>query len=269
MKLNVRRITKFCNKPIGYFTRFGNVLSTNNNGLLVYQDNGASILGVAHLDTVCKPLKARVLSPDIVQSLAMDDRLGAYILLDVLKRQGLRFDVLLTDREESAQTTAQYFNPQKSYNWIFEFDRAGDDVVLYNYDDKDTREILTTFDFNVGLGSFSDISWLEHLGVKAFNFGTCYYRAHTQGCYADLVQLKSQVQKFINFYNCYKDIKLPHVPLEYDDYIVYDDYTDDFWDNYQGEGSQYCQYCDGDIYTSEEMEIGLCNYCLEFLVRHE
>ncbi len=50
---------------------------------------------------------------------------------------GINVDVLLTTGEEMGQSSAAYFDPgEKKYNWMFQFDRGGTDVVTYDYGDK-------------------------------------------------------------------------------------------------------------------------------------
>jgi hypothetical protein len=101
-----------------------------------YKDNGSNTLAVAHLDTVQKRgwCELTQLSHDtLVFSPKLDDRLGAYVILELLPKLGINVDVLLTTDEESSNSTAMEFKTQKQYNWMVEFDRAGRDAVLYQY----------------------------------------------------------------------------------------------------------------------------------------
>jgi hypothetical protein len=131
-------------------------------GPYYFRDNGASVLGVAHLDTVlnAKPMREGkyVIAPQL------DDRLGVWILLDLLPSLGVNLDILLTTGEESGNTTAYYFDSIRPYNWIVEFDRAGSDVVMYQYDCDEYADLLGSYGFRVGFGSFSDICAMDHLG---------------------------------------------------------------------------------------------------------
>lgn len=177
-------------------------------------DNGANILAVAHLDiaTPARPFrKARkaVLSP------ALDDRLGAYIILHMLPSFGIEADVLLTTNEESCGSTGKDFEPPKQYNWIFEFDRRGTDVVLYEYEDEDTIDLLRGYGWHVGMGSYTDVADMQHLEVKGFNFGTGYRAEHTPRCYAPIRDIDTTVARFLNFYRDFKDTHLPHTPVFY------------------------------------------------------
>jgi len=136
-------------------------------GSLYYRDNGASVLGVAHLDSVLRAPPEK--EGPFVYAPQLDDRLGVWILLDVLPRLGVKVDVLLTDCEEIGQTTARFFRPNRDYNWIFEFDRRGSDVVMYQYESDAYSDLLRDYGFRLGRGSYSDIAALEHLGVTRFH----------------------------------------------------------------------------------------------------
>lgn len=183
-----------------------------------FRDNGSDILAVAHLDTVSKP-GARgcnflnTSGGTVVYSRALDDRLGAYTILDVLPRLGLEFDVLLTVGEETGQSTAQFFDAPKQYNWVIEFDRGGTDVVMYQYEDFEVREMVKDSGAKVGEGIFSDICYLDHLGVKAFNWGIGYQDYHSARSHAYLDDTFGMIAKFMEFHDAQADTYMPH----YDD----------------------------------------------------
>lgn len=201
-----KRLRPKTTKP---FEALGDVQQTKH-GPLIYQDNGANILAVGHLDFVkyAKP----TISKDLVRCPQLDDRLGVWVILDILKEAGLKFDVLLTDSEEVGQSTAQYFESPKKYNWMFEFDRMGTDVVMYDFHTQELALNLEDHGFDVGYGSFTDICYLEQLGVAGFNFGVGYHNQHTDRCYADLNQTYENVVKFCHFYETNKDIEFPFDP---------------------------------------------------------
>ena len=182
---------------------------SNPIGELYYQDNGCNVLGVAHLDYVkkSKPRKCK----QYVMCPQLDDRLGVWILLNRLPAMGINLDILLTDKEEECSTTANCFFPDKQYNWVIEFDRAGDDIVFYQYEDfADYWPIVE------GTGSFSDISELEQLGVLCANIGIGYYCQHTYDCYADLSITSKQVKNFAKFYHKNKDTRFAYVLPKYE-----------------------------------------------------
>lgn len=200
------QLDKRLTMPIDAFRSLGSVVETKD-GPLIYIDRGSPILGVAHLDTVANgPLpKPRWLNvPDgfpVVNSIALDDRLGAWVLLDLLPSLGLTFDVILCDSEERGRSTAESFQPTRKYNWGFEFDRAGTDTVLYDYEDSEEWwNTLEDYGFLIGIGSFSDISCLTSLGCCFANFGVGYHHQHTSNCYADLCETHYMVSLFVDFF---------------------------------------------------------------------
>lgn len=173
----------------------------------LHRDNGSNILAVAHLDTVvphtqrgCRFLDT-VAGGSVVYSGALDDRLGAYIILDLLPALGIQHDILLTVGEESGRSTAAFFDsPSKDYDWIIEFDRGGTDVVMYQYDDAATADLVWDCGARVGEGIFSDICYLEHLGVKAFNWGVGYRDYHGTRSHAWLDDTYLMVAQYLNFH---------------------------------------------------------------------
>src|SRR5688572_4953131 len=157
--------------------------------MYIYQNNNSRILGVAHLDTVLSMnhfYRLKVNQDQIVLNAQLDDRLGAYTLLHLLPSMGLKYDLLLTEGEEMGLSTAAHFKTDKQYNWMFSFDRKGTDVVMYQYESKPLTAALESSKFKIGIGSFSDIAFLDHLGCKGFNVGTGYHGEHSTMCYANM-----------------------------------------------------------------------------------
>lgn len=183
-----------------------------------FRDNDASVLAVAHLDTVVPgnrrtPRFSKTEDGPRVISGALDDRLGAYVILRLLPKLGVTCDWLLTVGEESGQSTAWLFNQDKEYDWVIEFDRAGTDVVMYQYEDYDSVQAVEAAGAKVGLGSFSDIAYLEHLGVKAFNWGVGYRgNYHSENGYAYLNDTFAMVAKYLRFHEQNTGTAMPHDP---------------------------------------------------------
>lgn len=184
-----------------------------------YRDNGSSILAVAHLDTVVdhKQRSCNFLNTNgglVVHSGALDDRLGAYTITELLPALGIQFDILLTTGEESGMSTAEDFKPpsDKEYDWIIEFDRGGTDVVMYQYEDTFSVDLVEEVKARVGDGSFSDISYLEHLGAKAFNWGVGYRDYHSVRGYAWLEDYWMMIGKFLDFHEIADGLHMPHTP---------------------------------------------------------
>lgn len=153
------------------FTALGDTVHTAH-GPMIYIDNGGDTLGVGHLDWVHfnkKPkLKKQYRNLLIDKTPQLDDRLGVWILLHMLKEFNCNADILLCDSEEQGQSTAQYFDEHnnKKYNWMFEFDRQGSGAVMYKYETPEYRNLLRSHGYAVEHGSFTDICELESLGCK-------------------------------------------------------------------------------------------------------
>ncbi len=223
--LNTRNLFKRLTDPISAFRALGETIDTPH-GPLIFQDNGAKVLAVAHLDSV-GTARSR-LKNGIVRCPQLDDRLGAWVLLDVLPKLGVCCDILLTDSEEKGQSTAQYFTETDRYNWVCEFDREGTDVVLYDWETDSLCSLLEGYGFPIGWGSYSDICALR-LDVSAINFGVGYHRQHTRHCYADLRETEAMVKRFVRFYSDQKGERLEHTPADYVDYV--DDYVKWEWEH--------------------------------------
>lgn len=180
-----------------------------------FRDNGSSILAVAHLDTVMPAERRGAHFADteagpVIFSGALDDRLGAYIILELLPSLGVTFDWLLTTGEERGQSTAKLFGSPKDYNWIIEFDRGGTDVVMYQYESPETRALVRASGATVGDGLLSDISYMEDVGIKAFNWGTGYRDYHGPRSHAYLADTVTMVGHFLRFHQANKNLVMPH-----------------------------------------------------------
>ena len=187
-----------------------------------YKDNGSNILAVAHLDTVghADDRMTRFVVTEgggtVVFSRALDDRLGAYIILELLPKLGLKYDILLTVGEESGQSTAVAFEPpkEKHYDYMIEFDRGGTDVVMYQYDNVEVRDMVKAAGARVGDGSFSDISYLGHLGIKGFNWGVGYQDYHGPRAHAFLDDTFAMVSRYLTFAEQNEGVYMPHDQVE-------------------------------------------------------
>ena len=192
-----------------------------------YADNGASVLAVAHLDHVQGDGTAQIVETNaglLVTSGALDDRLGAYVILELLPRLGVTCDWLLTTDEEIGRSTASDFVTEKDYNWIIEFDRGGTDVVMYDYETDELCELVEASGARVGKGSYSDICYLEHLECSAFNWGVGYQDYHGPRSHAWLEDTFRMVARFLKFYRANKDEYLPYEPVQ--NYFGWDDLAD-------------------------------------------
>lgn len=189
-----------------------------------HKDNGpdATVLAVAHLDTVQDDRTCQVTETAgglLATSGALDDRLGAYIILDLLPSLGIVTDVLLTTDEESGQSTASDYDPEKDYDWIVQFDRGGTDVVAYQYETEELVKKVRDSGARMGQGSYSDIVELEHLGIVGLNWGTGYQDYHSPRSHAWLDDTFRSVAKFARFYDSNVGTPIPHF-LEPDDWCT-------------------------------------------------
>jgi hypothetical protein len=231
---------------------FKTPITTTHYGDYLYVDNGGDTLAVAHLDTVAdirwsrewdtknqrfivssanqgkvsysehflnsrkkhKRMAVPTLysSSRVVQSIALDDRLGVYVIVNVLPRLGVKCDYLFTLDEEVGASSAAAFESSKKYNWVFEFDRRCFDPVLYQYDDPALRQLLSAYGFHVTHGSYSDISMLDHLGCKAINFGVGYDWEHTNHCVASMESVHAIARQFMTFWKDQHTTFIPHTP---------------------------------------------------------
>lgn len=188
----------------------------------LYANYGRKILAVAHLDVVpnlkpvfeVAPMKGKEKEKDYIWTPYGDDRAGAYAILYHLQELGMRYDILLTTGEESGKSSAKLFHTDKKYNWMFSFDRHGDDVVMYSYEGSKLGEngffdkLLALFDMKIGIGSYSDIEALQGLKCIGFNVGTGYHQEHSQNSYVDIEMFEAQASKFYKFYLAFKDIHM-------------------------------------------------------------
>lgn len=297
MRIDYQALKRFCLSDMESFQSFGDVFNTPD-GMFIYKNNDSPVLAVAHLDTV---LELRhfyvntISKDDYIFNAQLDDRLGAYIICDLLPSLGLKHDLLLTEGEEIGRSTAYHFQPSKQYNWAFSFDRKGEDVVTYQYDDKSWVKTIEQSGFKMGNGSFSDIAFLDDLGVKCMNIGTGYHGEHSDLCYARMSELKRQINRFIGFYNTNKDTRFPHVESKgyykarntrvesrFGDAWDDGDYTDDLYckmcglrigrhqitDNFWVCDTcfpdiELCQACDSIVFAYQ-LKDGLCPDCLDY-----
>lgn len=266
LKFNVRRLHWYCTQDIQtIWKRLGATIEDGLSGQHGFIDNGADILAVAHLDvspSIEKYRKSFFVSNRKIFCPSLDDRLGAYLICDVLPALGLKFDILLTENEEIGMSTAGDFFPEgKAYKWMFQFDRHGSDVVMYQYHDLETKERLTDAGFTVGHGSFSDICYLDHLGCKGFNFGTGYDNEHSRLCYADLKVTSAMVNTFINFFRANHENEMIHVETAPQYYLDTDggwEVFDDDWSaldyKYKDKQSIYQPYSNYDRVKAKSTE---------------
>jgi hypothetical protein len=234
-----------------------------------YADNGSDILAVAHLDSVADNIPAQVIDTaagPIVLSPALDDRLGAYVILDLLPKLGVNCDVLLTTGEESCNSTARDFATaeltDKQYNWTFSFDRTGTDVVMYDYGTQHLKQLLREVGADVGIGSYSDIADLDTLGCAGFNWGVGYRDYHGPRAHAWLNDTFMMVSQFLEFHQHHSAelFEYEHIIPTRGYWRKWSQDMDDAWDNSSDTPStlilpEDCPNC------RSELTYGYCEDC--------
>ena len=266
--IDIELLKKRCYQHIDTFE--GEHVSTPA-GPYIFIDNGADILAVAHLDTVLESL-IFVEQYGFVTSPVLDDRLGVHIILDVLPKIGLKYDVLLTTGEEQCNSTAYHFTPPRQYKWMFEFDRHGIDVVLYQYENGETRNAVESVGADIGLGTYTDLVDLNHLGCVGFNWGCAYDLEHTYSCYVDLELCEYMIGLFVDFYKEYRNTKFEH---KVEDVYYEPIKRDNLWETYQTFDwvLEDCDWCGSPGYlmdaTVEGIDTRLCEWCMEYYRKHK
>lgn len=206
----IKRCTMSIDDYVAEFTALGANIAHTKDGPVMHLDRGCPVIGVAHMDHVKFWSKPKIVKEKKeIWCPQLDDRLGIWVLLDLLPHFGVQTDILLTDSEECGRSTAKDFNTDKKFNWMYQFDRRGTDTVLYGYDSDENRARLEAHDLTTGWGSFSDICSLEHLGCSGWNVGTGYYNEHSDNCHAKLQETYFQALKFAQFFNEHKDTHIP------------------------------------------------------------
>lgn len=182
---------------------------------LHHRDHGSDLLAVAHLDSVQQDRTCAVVDTaggPLAVSGVLDDRLGAYVILELLPRLGVVADWLLTTDEEAGDSTAADFDTDKRYHWMFQFDRGGTDVVMYDYETPELVRVVESSGARVGTGSFSDICFLDHLGCAGFNWGVGYRDYHSPRAHAWLEDTFTMVARFLRFHAANAATAFPHTP---------------------------------------------------------
>jgi hypothetical protein len=268
VKIDYRLMKNICLADISAFESLGKTFDTQDGIYIHIEKPNSKILAVAHLDTVLNSTNFKVVEKKKktkVYNMQLDDRLGVYTILDLLPKMGIECDILLTEGEEIGNSTAQHFESDK-YNWIFSFDRHGEDAVLYEYGDFPTAKwetALKNSGFRIGVGSFSDIAFMEHLKIKGVNIGTGYEGEHFKDCYARMDVLERQIYKFKDFYEINKDTKFPHEkkPMSsiwwgYSNNIGYSKYNPYYRNDAFG-----CYLCEDGVGINPIENIYLCDSC--------
>lgn len=205
MKQRLETLASYCTATRRELATASDWYTINDDGAyLAFRQSplgpGAKILAVAHMDHLCsgKVHRIDVARGEIVSS-ALDDRAGVYAALELLPEKGIHADVLLTDDEESGNSTIRHLGAEilGRYNWLVQLDRRGTDVAVYSYD---VMIPLLSDLFQVDRGSFTCITAVEDTcPVAAYNLGVAYQREHTERCTLNMHRLLHQIGKLATF----------------------------------------------------------------------
>ena len=219
----------------------------------VYVDNGSPILLVAHVDTV----KAPRLNKGSMTGRGFDDRLGVCLAHKLVKEYPAIFDLLLTDFEESGGSTAEYFNPSHKYNLVVELDREGADYVDYGLASDELHDLLAGYEFERGLGSYTDICSMPQVTCCKINVGIGTYDSHGKKSGYDKAIADLQIARLLGFVHDHHDTRFtgnsdedwgygPITPYGDSDYIEIDgcEYYEDWYP-----GLEECRICGAYVAT--------------------
>jgi hypothetical protein len=164
---------------------------------------GGRILCIAHRDTVFdNKLPIPRDTGNIILSPALDDRIGIYILM-ALRESILDITIVITDNEESCNSTARFIKPNDKYIAMVEVDRAMvNDSALYQYlqDPLWADYIESITNLKAEIGTYSDIASVE-IGIPGVNLSAGYSLAHSDSCYVikrDIIAVYANAFKVIS-----------------------------------------------------------------------
>lgn len=226
----------------------------------VYVNNNAPVLLVAHIDTVKTPfLKSAC------KGSGFDDRLGVFAGHELTKAHPDVFDLLLTDYEETCETTATYFEPEHDYNLVVELDREGENFVTYGLADETLIAALKKHGFTKAYGSFSDIVSLNSVDCGKINVGLGTFNSHGQNSGFSIAVFKRQVNRLLSFCDEYKTVPWPSYFDEWQSFRTYTvkdsskEYTTTFGD--WGRCSICGDWSDNCVRLDSDRNAVACEFC--------
>ena len=291
LKIDSKRLKHHCTIPMEkYFSDYENLVIESRGERYIFINNDSKILGVCHTDTVFPKSREYIrynVQGDIFHfSPCLDDRLGIYAMMDFIPLNfGINLDFLLTENEEIGNSTAIFFESQKSYNWIVEFDRMGLNPVIYQFRGEKWENAIASQKLRIAHGTFSDISELTHLGIMGINWGIGYNNAHSKLCNVRERDFIKSMMDFKRFYEVNQSITFPfpefrgkrikknpsqNVKTELYKWQGNTMLIKKYRDGKKREGKYItCEYCRGDFMEyeleySDELECYLCENCFNY-----
>ena len=159
--------------------------------LYVCAEGDIPIALVAHLDTVFKTPPTEILYDTALnmmispQGAGFDDRIGVWMILQILSTTKLRPHVIFTMGEEvgglGAVALAKINCPFADLRFMIELDRRGsNDCVFYDCDNPSFTSYIESFGFVENWGSYTDIcDLMESWRIAGVNFSVGYRDEHT------------------------------------------------------------------------------------------
>lgn len=189
----------------------------------IFAEGDIPVCLIAHIDTVFDGLPLYYLEEGTKESwkwlydqkrnilwkaygAGFDDRAGIYSILKVLGAN-YRPHIIFTDNEEIGGLGAQQLIadfpqcPFNSCNFLIQLDRRGlKDAVFYQCRNKKFMRYITSFDFEVSVGTFTDISFIAPTwNVGAVNLSCGYVDEHSESerLYCDICDATIEKVKMI------------------------------------------------------------------------
>lgn len=242
---------------------------------------------IAHMDTVgdnhAYPPDMTLYDPDqdifhVVSGCTLDDRLGIYIILNILS-VGYKPSIIFTDLEEcggiGAKELVKKFPicPFK-INFMIELDRQGyNDAVYYTCGNKEFQEYINSFGFETQIGTFTDCLVIgEAWDIAAVNLSCGYNWEHTIYEYAHMTWAEETENKVIEILS--QDYT--YLPIySYDKKIPTYYYRNLSTTGSEGEeipfaidtcvlcGKEIQNYNDAIYYNCKDYNYCICNECVE------
>jgi len=181
----------------------GNNCIVTNQYIYVRNNDKTKPLLVSHMDTINDAYNIAINKNDIILKnniislkknneaacLGGDDRVGVYIMLEIMKNHLNDYDFLFTTNEEIGGLGAKNFikdYPNLNNTCIIQIDRRGTNhVATYGYDNKNLLNILyDNYKLDVQRGSYTDaVDLSEITNIACFNLACGYYNNHTTAEY--------------------------------------------------------------------------------------
>lgn len=203
-------------------------MNTDKRHMWFISEKPAKHLLVAHLDAVTDLDNKTYIKKDVLMNKGLDDRLGLYTCL-YLQAKYQCFDILLTDNEETGQSTAQHFSCP-DYNFIIEFDKAGiEEFVMYDTSDDLGEAIIESTGYIEGFGSYSDIADIS-TDTASVNWCICYREYHTKNSHVLISEYMQSISDFELFFSENKDNRFYKNEDDWNDY--HETELEEYWNSY-------------------------------------